>query len=87
MDLEGLSLAESKYTQGELNKIFENPSMDLSYKYSYFFNTLLTSLFYMSVFPLGIVFSILGLILGLYFLQNSFLHLSIQKLNYSLNQL
>ena len=67
MDLEGLSLAESKYTQGELNKIFENPSMDLSYKYSYFFNTLLTSLFYMSVFPLGTVFCIVALILSYFF--------------------
>ena len=67
MDLQGIPLAESKYTQGELNKIFENPSMDLSYKYSYFSNTILTSLFYMSVFPLGTVFCIVALVLSYFF--------------------
>ena len=67
IDLQGVPLAESKYTQGQLNKIFENPSMDLSYKYSYFTNILLTSLFYMSVFPLGTVFCIVALFLSYFF--------------------
>ena len=74
MDLEGIPLEDSIYTQGELNKIFENPSMNLSYKYSFLANNLLTSFFYMSVFPLGIVFSILGLILT-YFLEIFYLGL------------
>ena len=68
LDLEGISLVDSNYTQGELNKIFENPSMDLSYKYSFLTNILLTSLFYMSIFPLGAVFSLVSLILC-YFLE------------------
>ena len=67
MDLEGVSLTDSKYTQGQLNKIFENPNMDLSYKYSYLTNTLLTSLFYMSIFPLGTVFCVVALILCYFF--------------------
>ena len=67
LDLEGVPTADSKYTQGQLNKIFENPNMELSYKYSYLTNTLLTSLFYMSIFPLGTVFCIVALVLCYYF--------------------
>ena len=67
IDLEGVSPVDSKYTQGQLNKIFENPNMDLSYKYSYLTNTLLTSLFYMSIFPLGTAFCIVALILCYFF--------------------
>ena len=74
MDLEGIPLEDSIYTQGELNQIFENPTMNLSYKYSYLTNNLLTSFFYMSIFPLGIVFSILGLIIS-YFLEIFYLGL------------
>ena len=68
LDLQGIPLADSKYTQRELNKIFENPKMELSYKYSYLVNILLTSLFYMSIFPLGTVFCIVALIFC-YFLE------------------
>ena len=68
MDLEGIPLEDSTYTQGELNQIYENPGINLSFKYSYLTNNLLTSFFYMSVFPLGIVFSMIGLILT-YFLE------------------
>ena len=32
IDLQGIPLSDSKYTQKELNRIFENPKMDLSYK-------------------------------------------------------
>jgi hypothetical protein len=76
IDLEGVPLADSTYTQRELNKIFENPEMNLSYKYSYFINTLLTSLFYMSIFPIGTVFCIFALIIS-YFLE--ILHLGYYK--------
>ena len=66
IDLQGIPLSDSKYTQKELNRIFENPKMDLSYKYSYLVNTLLTSLFYMSIFPLGALFCIVALFLCYY---------------------
>ena len=72
LDLEGVNLEDSPYTQGELNKIFENPRMDLCYKYSFLVNILLTSLFYMSIFPLGTVFSLVALILS-YFLETYYL--------------
>ena len=72
LDLEGVSLEDSLYTQGELNSIFENPKMDLCYKYSFLANILLTSLFYMSIFPLGTVFSLVALILS-YFLETYYL--------------
>ena len=67
MDLDGVPLADSTYTQGELNKIFQNPSMELSFKYSYLVNSLLTPSFYMSIFPLGPLFSVVGLIICYFF--------------------
>ena len=72
LDLEGVNLEDSPYTQSELNSIFENPPMDLCYKYSFLVNILLTSLFYMSIFPLGTVFSLVALILS-YFLETYYL--------------
>ena len=72
IDLEGVNLEDSPYTQGELNKIFENPRMNLCYKYSFLVNTLLTSLFYMSIFPLGTVFGLVALIFS-YFLETYYL--------------
>ena len=72
LDLEGIPWEDSPYTQGELNEIFENPKMDLCYKYSFLINILLTSLFYMSVFPLGTVFGLVSLILS-YFLETYYL--------------
>ena len=68
IELQGIPPAESKYTQRELNRIFENPTMNLCYKYSYLINVLLTTLFYMSIFPIGAIFSIVALILC-YFLE------------------
>ena len=66
--IEGLPLKESTYTQDELNRLFQNPSMSLCYKYSFYSNVVLTSFFYMSILPLGIVFSIFGLTIA-YFLE------------------
>ena len=57
-----------------MNEIFENPDMRLSYKYSYLTNALLASFFYMSIFPIGIIFSLVGLILT-YFLEIFYLGL------------
>ena len=72
LDLENISWEDSPYTQGELNSIFENPKMDLCYKYSFLINILLTSLFYMSIFPLGIIFGLFALIIS-YFLETYYL--------------
>ncbi len=63
LDLKNVKLEKSKYTQGELNEIFENPEMDICAKYSYINNVFLTSLFYMSVFPIGMIFGFGALIL------------------------
>ena len=55
-------------TQRELNNLYELPDMKISYKYSYLAKTLLMSFLYIPIFPLGILISLLGLILG-YFLE------------------
>ena len=75
-EIEGLPLKDSTYTQDELNRLFENPSMSLCYKYSFYSNMILTSFFYMSIFPLSIVFSIFGLGIA-YFLE--IVHLQFYK--------
>ena len=75
-EIEGLPLEESTYTQDELNKLFQNPSMSLCYKYSFYTNVILTTFFYMSLFPLGVVFSFVGLVLA-YFLE--IVHLGFYK--------
>ena len=72
LDLEDIPWEDSPYTQGELNEIFENPKMDLCYKYSFFINILLTFFFYMPIFPLGFVFGLVSLILS-YFLETYYL--------------
>jgi len=76
MKLEGKPIEESVYTQDELNRLFQNPSMSLCYKYSFYSNVVLTTFFYMSLFPLGVVFSIVGLLLS-YFLE--IVHLGFYK--------
>ena len=74
--LEGIPVKESTYTQDELNRLFQNPSMSICYKYSFYSNVVLTTLFYMSLFPLGTVFSFVGLVLS-YFLE--IVHLGFYK--------
>ena len=66
--LEGIPVKESTYTQDELNRLFQNPSMSICNKYSFYSNVVLTTLFYMTLFPLGAVFSFVGLLLS-YFLE------------------
>ena len=75
-EIEGLPLEESTYTQDELNRLFQNPSMSMCYKYSFYTNIILTTFFYMSLFPLGVVFSFVGLLLS-YFLE--IVHLGFYK--------
>jgi hypothetical protein len=49
-------------SQRELNKIYENPGMDISFKYSYIAKTFLLTVFYLPLFPLGAVISLFGII-------------------------
>lgn len=62
LDLEDVKYEKSTYTQGELNEMFENPEMDICSKYSFISNAVLIPLFYMSIFPLGMVFGFAGLL-------------------------
>ena len=62
LELEDIKYEKSTYTQGKLNEMFENPEMDICSKYSYICNCILIPLFYMSIFPLGMVFGFAGLL-------------------------
>jgi hypothetical protein len=50
-------------TQKELNQIYENPDIAISYKYSYIVKTFLMSAFYLPLFPLGTFISLIGITL------------------------
>jgi len=50
-------------TQRELNLIFENPPMNISLGYSHIFQTILTTVFFAALFPIGAIISFLGIIL------------------------
>ena len=62
-------------TQRELNEIYELPSMNIFYKYSYIIKTLLMAFFYLPIFPLGIPISLVGFFLGYYLERFNFTHL------------
>lgn len=53
-----------KYSQRELNQLFENPDMDIANRYSYIFKTLLQSFFFITLFPLGGLISLFGIFLS-----------------------
>ena len=53
-------------TQRQLNELYEYVDIELAYKYSYLAKTLLMTFFYLPLFPLGIIFSMCGFILGFY---------------------
>ena len=55
-------------TQRELNKLYEYPDMNISYKYAYLMKTTAMTFFYLPIFPLGFIISMVGFILG-YFLE------------------
>ena len=55
-------------TQRELNKLYELPNMNISYKYSYIGRTLLMTFLYIPIFPIGILISAIGFIFA-YFLE------------------
>lgn len=50
-------------TQRELNLIFENPPMNISLGYSHIFQTILTTVFFAALFPLGSIISFVGMLL------------------------
>jgi len=62
LSLNKIKLENSIFTQAELNEIYENPVMNISYKYCYITNIFLVSLFYLSIFPIGIIFGFFGLL-------------------------
>ena len=62
-------------TQRELNNLYQLPDMKISYKYSYIAKTLLLSLFYLTIFPFGIIISLIGFILAYYLELFNFTHL------------
>ena len=61
------------FTQNELNNLYELPNMNISYKYSYLAKTLLMSFLFVPIFPLGIIISLLGLLLGYYLEKYNFI--------------
>lgn len=56
--------ATKKFTQRQLNSLFENPEMDIAYKFSYIFKTILASFFFITLFPLGGLISLFGIFLS-----------------------
>lgn len=61
-------------TQRELNAQFENPSMDISFKYSYICKTFLMSVFYMPILPIGTIISIIGITIAYLIEKFNLLH-------------
>ena len=61
-------------TQKELNELYEYPDMDIASKYSYITMTLYMSMFYLPIFPFGVTFSLLGLILAYFLEKYNFTH-------------
>ena len=62
-------------TQRELNELYQLPNMKISYKYSYVAKTLLLSLFYITIFPIGLIISLLGFIFAYFLELYNFTHL------------
>ena len=50
--------------QKELNELYELPPMNVELKYSYIMKTLLMSFLYIPIFPLGVLISLIGILLG-----------------------
>ena len=61
-------------TQKELNELYEYPDMDISVKYSYISKTLFITMFYLPIFPLGALISLLGFILAYFLEKYNFTH-------------
>lgn len=52
-----------EYTQKEANEIYENPSIELAYKYAYIRKTELITVFYLPLVPIACGISLFGLIM------------------------
>jgi len=61
-------------TQKELNDIYELPDMNIAMKYSYLFKTVLMTMFFLPIFPIGVPISLLGLILAYFLEKYNFTH-------------
>ena len=61
-------------TQKELNDLYEYPDMDIAAKYSYISKTLLMAMFYLPIFPLGVLISFIGLIFAFFLEKFNFTH-------------
>ena len=61
-------------TQKELNDIYELPSMEIASKYSYISMTILMTMFYLPIFPLGVPITMLGLVLAYFLEKYNFTH-------------
>ena len=66
---------EHNMTQRELNTLYQLSDMKISYKYSYIAKTLLLSLFYIPIFPFGILISLIGFIFAYSLELFNFTHL------------
>lgn len=76
----------SNYTQEELNMLFENPSFDLYYKYSYLGKTILLTFMYAPILPLAAILSSAGLLI-LYFVERfktSYVYMIPEKLSHNI---
>ena len=62
-------------TQRELNELYQLTNMKIYYKYSYVAKTLLLSLFYIVIFPFGVLISLIGFIFAYYLELYNFTHL------------
>ena len=62
-------------SQRDLNKLYEYPDMNLAYKYSYLVKTTAMCFFFMPIFPLGFIFSVIGFIFGYFLEKFNFTHL------------
>ena len=62
-------------SQRDLNLLYEHPSMDISYKYSYIGKTLLMTFLYIPIFPLGVPISLCGFLLGYFLEKYNFTHI------------
>ena len=61
-------------TQKELNDLYEYPDMDIASKYSFIYKTILMTMFYLPIFPLGVPISLLGLVLAYFLEKYNFTH-------------
>jgi hypothetical protein len=61
-------------TQKELNDIYELPDMNIAMKYSYLSKTILMTMFYLPIFPIGVPISLLGLIMAYFLEKYNFTH-------------